>query len=112
MIKISEILKRESITKKEVALKMGIEQSNVNRTIESYEKYLARIDTFLSILGTSLEKEFAGKDTPQQRRDAQSEVSGITIPVEVFGVIQSQSETIRSQQKSIETLTYKIKSND
>ncbi len=112
MIEFSEILKRKAITKKEIALRIGIEQCNVNRTIESYEKYLTRIDTFLSILGTSLEKEFAGNETPHKRRDAQSEVSGITIPVEVFGVIQSQSETIRSQQKSIETLTYKFKSND
>jgi len=109
MINFDEILKKNAVSKVEVAKKMGIEQPNVNRTLDKFARNLSEIDNFLQMLGTSLEGEMQiGR--PQQASILQEPNSGyVNIPVAVFNVISSQSETILSQQRVIETISFQSK---
>lgn len=107
MIKFSDILKREAITKVKAAKIMGIEQTNVNRTFERFEKNISEIDMFLKKLNTSLESElceFSGCTKKNNALSSQHE-GYLNIPVAIFDVIAKHTDTIISQQKTIERLT-------
>ena len=112
MINFNEILKKKAVSKVEMAKKMGIEQPNVNRTLDKFARNLSEIDNFLQMLGTSLEGEMQ-KETPKTPYSTsllQEPNNGyMNIPVAVFNVIASQSETILSQQRVIETMSFSSK---
>ncbi|MDP3399264.1 MAG: hypothetical protein Q8S23_08985 [Bacteroidales bacterium] len=109
MINFKEILKKKAISKVEIAKRMGIEQSNVNRTLDKFARNLSEIDNFLQILGTSLAREMH-KHKPQSASILQEPNCGfVNIQVAVFNMISSQSETILSQQRVIEEISFKSK---
>jgi hypothetical protein len=109
MINFKEILKKKAISKVEIAKRMVIKQSNVNRTLDKFARNLSEIDNFLQILGTSLEREMH-KHKPQSVSILHEPNCGfVNIQVAVFNVISSQSETILSQQRVIEKIYIKSK---
>jgi len=109
MINFNEILKKNAISKVQIAKRMGIEQSNVNRTLDKFSRNLSEIDNFLQILGTSLAGEMQ-KNKPQSESILKEPSSGfVNIQEAVFNVITSQSKTILSQQRVIERIYIKSK---
>lgn len=102
MISFNEILKQKAITKVEIAKRMKIEQTNVNRTFERFERNLSEIDSFLSLLNTSLKEQLTGTIEPVVT----------TTPQYAMDVIKVQAETILLQQRHIEMLigSKKVKS--
>ena len=112
MINFNEILKEKAVSKVEMAKKMGIEQPNVNRTLDKFARNLSEIDNFPQMLDTSLEGEMQKEapKTPYSTSLLQEPNNGyMNIPVAVFNVIASQSETILSQQRVIETMSFQSK---
>lgn len=53
MLKIEEVIIRAGIKKTDLAQKLGIESTNMSRTIRRFEKNLSEIEDFLGLLGTN-----------------------------------------------------------
>lgn len=105
MIKFSEILKRNAISKVELARRMGIDQSNVNRTLNKFNKNLSEIDNFLKSLNTSLKEELGCGETNSDKVDLCEKENYLNIPKEIVDILRNQSETIRSQQRTIDAFS-------
>lgn len=118
MINFNEILKKNAVSKVEIAKKMGIEQPNVNRALDKFTRNLLEVDNFLRMVGTSLEGEMKNEATvkrqnPYKTSLPQEPKNGyMNISIAVFNVIASQSETIFSQQRAIETMSEKRKTRE
>lgn len=103
MIKFSEILKRQSVSKVKAAEIMGIDQVNVNRTFERFARNLSEIDRFLHEINTSIQDELGSKDGAVQNCCGKTQDDGfLTIPSSILDLMQKQADTILSQQRTIE----------
>lgn len=104
MLKIDEIIEKAGIKKTILAQMLGIESTNVNRTIRKYEKNLSEIDSFLELLGTNLKSEISGEKT-KVNNDIDDLIRTVKIQAES---ILTQQDVIKSQQEVIKTFTTQL----
>jgi len=115
MINFDALLKEKGLTKSDLALSMRTDRGNLYRTLSRYQKILVEIDDFLKKgLKTSLKEQLIGGDvgTNYTRRE-EREGDGLLneaglhyqrLYLESLQTLQRQTETIISQQKTIEAL--------
>lgn len=104
MLKFDEVIERVGIKKTELAQKLGIESTNINRTLRKFEKNLSEIDSFLALLGTSLKQEVSG-EIAVSKIDNTDLLKTLKIQAELLA---SQQGVIKEQQETIKTFTTQL----